>query len=130
MSLPAEVFSHMRAHAAWAAPEEACGLVATTVDGHVTFFYACTNVEASTEAFTVDPAEHFRALSHAESRGWRIGGSFHSHPVGPLWPSAADLDAALDPEWVYFIGSSKAVRAYRIVDGESRELTVITKSRH
>lgn len=113
----------MRAHALWAAPLEACGLVAVAAS-QAQFFYACTNVLESSERFTVDPVEQFRAMQHAERHGWEIGASFHSHPGGPLWPSDTDVGGALDPCWVYLIGSNSALRGFSIVAGEVEEVVL------
>lgn len=124
VNVPAEIVAHMKAHAAWTDPMEACGLLATSADGVIRFFYACTNVDQSATSFTVDPVEHFRALVHAESNGWEIGGSFHSHPTGPVRPSATDIASALDRRWIYAIGSSSAVRAFRIDRGRAREVAL------
>lgn len=123
MRLPGEIAEHMRAHARWAKPEEACGLLAVSSDA-IVFFYACTNEDRSSVTFTVDPTEHFRAMQHAESNGWRIGGSFHSHPNGALSPSSADVAAALDPGWIYAIGSDTGVRAFRIAAGSFEEVAL------
>ena len=123
MRLPGEIALHMRAHARWAEPAEACGLLAVSAEA-VVFFYACTNEDRSPVAFTVDPIEHFRAMQHAESNGWQIGGSFHSHPSGSLSPSPADIAAALDPNWLYLIGSDVGVRAFRIAGGTFEEVVL------
>ncbi len=123
MKLPSEITLHMTAHARWAGPIEACGLLAMS-EGTVRFFYACTNVAEAPDRFIVSAPEHFRALQHAEAHGWEIGGSFHSHPNGTLAPSPLDVRSALDPRWVYFIGSTDDVRAYRIADGLVDELSL------
>lgn len=123
MRLPGEIAEHMRAHARWAHPIEACGLFAASSE-RVEFFYACTNIDQSPDRFTVDPAEQYRAMAHAEANGWQIGGSFHSHPGGHLTPSATDIDSALDPEWMYLIGSDQDVRGFRIASGTVREVSL------
>lgn len=118
--VPVEVVEHCASHARWAAPDEACGLVAVS-ERRVTFFYACTNLDRSPSRFTIDPVEHFRALQHAERHGWTIGGSFHSHPGGAGGPSSVDVARALDPEWLYLIWSEGRVRGFWIRAGVTSE---------
>lgn len=124
--LPTEIRRAIVAHAEWAFPEEACGLLAADESGRMRMAYCLSNVERSASRFTVDPVEHFRAMRHAESLGWHLAGSFHSHPHSEAVPSATDLDGALDPEWVYVIagpvGPATPVRCFRIVDGAATEL--------
>ncbi len=115
--LVAAIVQHMR----FCAPDEACGLLAVDASGEPVMAYCLTNVDHSPRRrFTVDPAEHFRAMRHAEANGWAIGGSFHSHPRGRAVPSPVDVAAALDPTWWYVVAgpaSRPEVRAYRIVEG-------------
>lgn len=114
-------------HAQFCAPEEACGLLAGEGDA-IRMVYCLTNAERSRTAFTVSPAEHYRAIQHAERSGWMICGSFHSHPLSPAEPSTIDIAGALDPEWVYFIvslvGMAPDVRAYRIEGGSVSEVAL------
>jgi proteasome lid subunit RPN8/RPN11 len=121
----------MLRHAESCAPQEACGLVAVDPSGRATMAYCLTNVDASPSSYTIDPAEHVRALYHAESRGWRLGAVFHSHPSGPAVPSATDVAQALEPEWVYLVvGMAGApgprLRGYRIVGGAVTEVPLRT----
>ncbi len=120
MTVAAPLVEHMRAHARWALPNEGCGLLAFDAPGHPCFFYSCTNTRASARSFTVDPTEHLRAIQHADRNGWWIGGSFHSHPHGPIAPSAMDIAGALDPRWIYFIGNTDRVAGYRIEGAHPR----------
>ena len=83
-------------------PNEGCGLLAMDGD-RVVKVYPTSNADASPSSYTIPPQEHFDALSHAESRGWRIGGVFHSHPQGPAEMSSVDEEKALDPNWVYVV---------------------------
>ncbi len=109
------------AHTRFCAPKEACGLLAFDVPGRVRFVYCLTNADRSPYRFTVDSNEHFKAVLHAESNGWEIAGSFHSHPIGTPEPSQADVAAALDPTWVHMIvahhGDDLVVMAYRVEFG-------------
>jgi len=93
----------MVAHASFCLPDEACGLLAADGAGRLRMAYCLSNSAPSPTAFTLDPGEHFRALRHAEARGWHLAGVFHSHPGGPAFPSATDIAQALEPEWLYVV---------------------------
>jgi proteasome lid subunit RPN8/RPN11 len=119
---PGEMVAAMVAHARFAAPEEACGLLAADPSGQWRMVYCLTNRESSPYRFTVDPNEHYRAMRHAERNGWEIAGVFHSHPKSAATPSATDVAGALDPDWLYVIVSLQRpdvpeVRSFRIRDG-------------
>jgi proteasome lid subunit RPN8/RPN11 len=111
-------------HADNCAPDECCGLLAADTEGRITFAYPLTNVDPSPVSYTVDPDEHFAALSHAESRGWGIAGAFHSHPGGSATPSMIDVQAALEPDWLYLIAAPAEIRCFRIRAGEVEELEI------
>ncbi len=119
----------MVTHARFCHPEEACGLLASAVPGRLRFAYPLTNIEASRTSYTVDPTEHFRALQHAEARGWELTGVFHSHPHSEAFPSATDVAKALEPDWLYVIVSladrdEPLVRAFWIREGHIAEETL------
>lgn len=83
-------------------PNEACGLLAVS-QGQVVAVYPTSNVDASPTSYTVSPKDHYTALTEAESRGWDIGGVYHSHPNGSATMSATDLERALEPDWLYVV---------------------------
>ena len=105
MEIPAEIREAMVAHAAVCLPDEACGLLAADGSVGLCKVYCLGNVTASPTTYTLDPGEHFRALRHAEARGWRLAGVFHSHPRGPAVPSPTDAAQAFEPEWLYVVVS-------------------------
>lgn len=111
-------------HADNCAPDECCGLLAADTEGRITFAYPLTNVDPSPVSYTVDPDEHFAALSHAESRGWEIAGAFHSHPGGSATPSMIDVQTALEPDWLYLIAAPAGIRGFRIAAGKVEELAI------
>ena len=118
VTVPAQVREAMVSHAKSCLPEEACGLIAVDDDGIIQFAYPATNVDRSRVRFTVAPKEHFAAIKDAESRGWTIGGSFHSHPESAAFPSARDVEGALDPSWLYLVvgmaNGFPEIRGFRI----------------
>jgi proteasome lid subunit RPN8/RPN11 len=103
MEMPAEIRRAMVAHASFCLPDEACGLLAADSSGRLCMAYCLSNATPSPTAFTLDPGEHFRALRHAESRGWHLAGVFHSHPRGAACPSPTDVVQALEPDWLYVV---------------------------
>ena len=122
MQMPDEIRRAMIAHARFSAPEEACGLLAADDAGALRMVYCLTNTDHSPVAFTLDPTEHYRALRHAETRGWRLAGVFHSHPGTGAYPSPTDVAGALEPEWLYVVVSLEAsddpvVRGFWIEEG-------------
>lgn len=128
--VPDEIRQAIAAHARWAFPDEACGLLAGDVEGRLKMAYCLSNIDRGPTGFLVDPIEHFGALRHAERYGWQISGSFHSHPRTEAVPSPADVAGALDPEWVYLIagpvGDEVPVRAFSIRSGQVDELATET----
>ncbi len=87
-------------------PNEACGLLAGTVEGDVktvTKVYLLTNIDASNEHFSMDPKEQLEALKDARAKGVGIIGNFHSHPESPSRPSEEDKRLAYDSSIEYLI---------------------------
>jgi proteasome lid subunit RPN8/RPN11 len=91
-------------HARKDAPIEACGYLAEK-DGIVSAAAPLTNIDASHEHFTLDPAEQFAALKRMRAEGLKLKGVYHSHPATPARPSDEDLRLANDPNLSYMIVS-------------------------
>ena len=99
-------YDKILAHCEAGLPNEACGLIAGTVDGEVktvTKVYLLTNIDASNEHFSMDPKEQFEALKDARANGVGILGNFHSHPESPSRPSEEDKRLAYDSTIEYLI---------------------------
>ncbi len=127
MHLPDQIRRAIVAHARFAFPEEACGLLAADASGRLRMAYCLGNAAESSNRFTIEPAEHYGALRHAEMCGWHIAGVFHSHPLSEPVPSRADAAARLDPSWIHVIagpvaGDDLRVRAFHMIDGEPVEV--------
>lgn len=124
--LPEELANRIVAHCLAALPDEGCGLFAMNEES-VVEVYPTTNATPSPVAYTVPPGSHFAALRDAEAKGWRLGGAFHSHPYGDAELSMVDLQAVLEPEWVYLVVGMRAepeLRAWRVRDGDLEEISV------
>ena len=99
-------YQKILAHCEQGLPNEACGLLAGTVEGNiktVTKVYLLNNVDASNEHFSMDPKEQLAALKDARSYGFNIIGNFHSHPESPSRPSEEDKRLAYDSSIEYLI---------------------------
>lgn len=87
-------------------PEEACGLLAGTVEGDtktVAKVYLLENTDHSNEHFTISPKDQFACLKDARANGLTILGNFHSHPKSPSRPSEEDKRLANDTNAEYLI---------------------------
>jgi proteasome lid subunit RPN8/RPN11 len=116
VQIPSPIWEAVMAHARFCAPEECCGLLAADGDGSIRFAYPLTNSYHSPVRFNIEPAEMFGALRHAESNGWELAGSFHSHPAGPAYPSPTDQAEAAEPGWLYLVASLRPseLRGFRL----------------
>ena len=88
-------------------PAEACGLIAGTVDGNgnksVEKVYLLTNIDNSSEHFSMDPKEQLQAVNDMRANGIVPLGNWHSHPETPSRPSEEDKRLAYDSTASYMI---------------------------
>ena len=93
-------------HAKSVVPEEACGLIAGTIeDGNkiIRKVYILTNIDHSNEHFTLDPKEQWAAVKDMRANGFAPLGNWHSHPESPSRPSEEDKRLAYDSKASYMI---------------------------
>ncbi len=93
-------------------PNEACGLLVTTLDqeiacGNVRWLEAISVENRATGArlsswYEIDPRDWMRIERDADTSGRRVVGVWHSHPNGDPIPSRADGEHAF-PGLVYLI---------------------------
>jgi desampylase len=93
VAVPGSVADAILAHAAAAAPREACGLLVGR-DAVVERAVAARNVAVEPTRYEVAPEDHFTAVRAARSDGLEVIGAYHSHPASPAVPSPTDRDAA------------------------------------
>jgi [CysO sulfur-carrier protein]-S-L-cysteine hydrolase len=115
----------MVAHARAEAPNECCGLVASS-NGDATRVYRATNAEHSPVKYVVDPHDQIRIQNDIDENGWELGAIYHSHTRTEPFPSQTDINLAGNwPDPLYVIvgvaGGEPDVRAFRIVDGTVTE---------
>jgi proteasome lid subunit RPN8/RPN11 len=115
-------------HARRDAPNECCGIIATTRDGVAVAVHAVTNTEASPLRFNVDPQELYDTYTGIEDAGHEVGGIYHSHTRSEPYPSQTDVRFAGDwpgVEWLIVgLKDGVEVRSYRIDGGAIREVPV------
>lgn len=92
-------FKKILAHAVKELPDEACGLIAGTVEGsdkEIKKVYLLTNIDHSNEHFSLDPKEQLEAIKDIRKNGFVPLGNWHSHPESPSRPSEEDKRLAFD----------------------------------
>jgi len=123
-------FDRMIAHVIAGLPNEACGLFAGTGE-QVETLYALTNADPTPQSYLVEPREHFQAFKDSREKGQELLGCFHSHVRSQAYPSMTDVRQAAYPDWAYVIVSLQeevsVVRAFRIVDEQIREISILVK---
>lgn len=101
-------FEKILAHAVKELPDEACGLIAGTVedgDKEIKKVYLLTNIDHSNEHFSLDPKEQLEAIKDMRKNGFVPLCNWHSHPESPSRPSEEDKRLAFDSKASYMIFS-------------------------
>jgi [CysO sulfur-carrier protein]-S-L-cysteine hydrolase len=114
------------AHAREEAPNECCGIVAST-DGAAVRVFRATNAEASPVRYSLDPGEQYEITKEIENQGWELGAIYHSHTSSPAYPSQTDVNLAFYPDALYVIVSlagadAPDLRAFRIANEAIEEV--------
>jgi proteasome lid subunit RPN8/RPN11 len=119
------MLDHARADAA----NETCGLLAGR-DGVITLLRTAANASPSTATtYEIAPRDLFRIFREFRRGGLDLLGVYHSHPASDNAPSPTDIALSCYPDAVYVIVSPRdsapmPVRAFRIRDGASTEITI------
>ncbi len=138
-TLPDEIRAAVVEHARVGYPNEACGLIvgsAAAADGGAALrFEPTANAAASPYRYEIDPGDLYRVSVAADDADEVIWGIVHSHTHTPAVPSPTDVGLALYPDALYLLVSLDAaaadpatgtpgVRAWRIVDGATYEVSL------
>lgn len=106
-------------------PLECCGLLAgikTDDEILIKNIYPLTNIDQSSEHFSMDPKEQFTAMKQMRTDGHMLVGNYHSHPYTPSRPSEEDKRLAYDANVLYGILSLKdqepVLNFFKIIDRE------------
>ena len=105
-------------------PEEACGLIAGTVDEsgcEIKKVYFLENKDHAEDHFTLDPMDQMKAVKDMRANGYKLLGNWHSHPSSPSRPSTEDIALAYDSKASYMIlslmGENPVVNVFHIEAG-------------
>ena len=124
MKISRELYDQMVAHARAEAPNECCGMVASS-DGEAVKVSAAENAAASPLRYEIDGAEQYRIQMQIDDAGHDLGAIYHSHTRSEPYPSQTDINLAFYPDAMYVIvglaGEEPEVRAYSIRDGQVTE---------
>jgi len=109
LAVPDPVRAAVLAHAREGAPEEVVGVLAgthgeerSTVERPLR---AANAADAPRIRYEIAPAEALELLERVDDAGLDVVGFYHSHPRGPLEPSAADARRAAWPGYSYLVVS-------------------------
>lgn len=121
MVIPEPLRREMIEHARAGAPEEVCGILATT-DGEAKKLFRVTNAEHSPRFYVMDSQEQLQALMEIDHLSLEAGAVYHSHPASEPRPSPTDIELAKWPGTVFVIVSlanpqEPEIRGWRIEDG-------------
>lgn len=128
LEIPAFVFDQMVDQAKDESPIEACGILAGD-QNRVQRLYQMTNIDISSDHFTMNPAEQFSVLRTMRAAGLEMSAIYHSHPATPAMPSKEDIKLADTPDTTYVILSLEKpdkpyAKAFLIEDGMVTERPV------
>jgi [CysO sulfur-carrier protein]-S-L-cysteine hydrolase len=119
MRIGRELYDEIIAHAEAEAPNECCGMIASS-DGKAVQVYPAVNAAASPLRYEIDGAEQYRIQMAIEDSGLDLGAIYHSHTRSEPKPSQTDINLAFYPDALYVIvglaGGEPDVRAYEIRD--------------
>ena len=128
-------FEKILAHAVKELPDEACGLIAGTVedgDKEIKKVYLLTNIDHSNEHYSLDPKEQLEAIKDMRKNAIVPLGNWHSHPESPSRPSEEDKRLAFDSKASYMILSlmdreNPVLNSFKITGdtAEKEELVIV-----
>jgi [CysO sulfur-carrier protein]-S-L-cysteine hydrolase len=138
-SLPADQLQAMIDDARAGYPNESCGLIlgdaAAASGGRALRFEATRNAAASPYRYEIHPDDLYRLTVAADEADEVFWGIVHSHTHTAAVPSPTDVGLALYPDALYLLVSlssdeshpmtgAPSVRAWRIVDGATHEVSL------
>ena len=121
MRISRQLLDDVIAHARADAPNECCGMIASS-DGEAVAVHRARNAAASPFRYEMDGMEQYRIQTAIEDAGLDLGAIYHSHTRSAPEPSQTDINLAFYPEALYVIvgleHDEPDVRAWTIVDGQ------------
>jgi [CysO sulfur-carrier protein]-S-L-cysteine hydrolase len=130
MRIARDLLNEIVAQARAEAPNECCGIIATS-DGQAVAVHRAINQAASPLRYEISGAEQYAIQQEIDLAGHELGAIYHSHTRSAPYPSQTDINLAFHPDSLYVIvglasGEEPEIRAYSIRDGkvEDAELRV------
>ncbi len=121
MKISRELHDEIVDHAREEAPNECCGMIASS-DGTAVKIYRATNAAASPLRYEIDGAEQYRIQMEIYDAGLDLGAIYHSHTRTEPYPSQTDINLAFYPDAVYLIvglaDTDPQLRGFTIRDGQ------------
>lgn len=134
IAIPRDIVEELISHAKDELPAEACGMLGGK-SSRVVESYRLTNTDASSEHFSMSPAEQFAAVKKMRAQGLEMLAIYHSHPSTPARMSDEDLRMALTPGIRHIIisladAANPSVRGFVVNGGEPIEETIVVEEKH
>jgi len=130
MRIPRALYDEIIEHAREEAPNECCGMVASS-DGQAIEVYRATNAAASPLRYEIDGGEQYRIQMAIDDRDLELGAIYHSHTRTEPYPSQTDINLAFYPDALYVIvglgGEEPVVRAYTIRGGRVADAELVVE---
>jgi len=130
MKIARELYEQIVAHARAEAPNECCGMVAST-DGRAVKVFPAENIHASPLRYEIAPRQQLEIMTEIDDQDWDLGAIYHSHTRTAPEPSQTDINAALYPDSLYVIvglaDGEPDVRAWRIADGKVAQVELVVE---
>jgi proteasome lid subunit RPN8/RPN11 len=131
MRIARELYDRIVAHARAEAPNECCGIVASS-DGHAREVHPATNKFASPLRFEIDETDLIRIWRAVDEAGLEVGAIYHSHTRTPPEPSQTDINGAVrwpGALWVIvgLAGGEPDVRTWSIADGRVAQVELVVE---
>ena len=128
--IPRALLTEIESHAQEEVPRECCGLLAGR-GGQIVARYPLRNQSADPEReYFATPEDLFVAMRRMRERREELLAIYHSHPRGPAYPSATDLETAFYPEAVYLIVAltpTPEVRCFQISNHTFKEVLLVSE---
>jgi proteasome lid subunit RPN8/RPN11 len=130
MRISRDLYDEIVAHACAEAPNECCGMVASSGDEAVKVFPAA-NAAASPLRYEIDGSEQYQIQMEIDDAGLDLGAIYHSHTRSEPYPSQTDINLAFYPEAIYLIvglgDADPDVRSFFIRDGQVTEAELVVQ---
>jgi [CysO sulfur-carrier protein]-S-L-cysteine hydrolase len=131
MRIARELYDEIVAHARADAPNECCGVVASS-DGSAQQVFPATNKFASPLRFEIDEPDLFRINRVIDDADWDVGAIYHSHTRTAPEPSQTDINGARQwPGTLWIIvglaDGEPDVRTWAIEDGRVSEVELVVE---